>query len=258
MSKNIDYECQPASLTKIITLYCVIRYYNSNIEEMKKQIVKVSKKAAECKCGTHADLQYGDEISVYDLLYALMLPSGNDAAISLAEHIGSKILYSRIENREKSEDLNECYKEFIKLMNDTVNRLGLKHSHFENVHGMRKTENKTNISDLLSLTFHCLNFELFRKVTSTKKYTCTIKGRNRNRKKEYKNSHSLLGMNGFKYGKTGWVPDGNHGIHGNLWSVVERKGIELNVIVLGSVDQSMRFVDSRVIVDWCYSVLDCE
>lgn len=59
-------------------------------------------------------------------------------------------------------------------------------------------------------------------------------------------------------GKTGWVPDPVYGVHGNLWSIVDRNDRPLNVITLGSTNQNLRFVDTRVLVDWAYQCLGYE
>lgn len=194
-SKNIDYECQPASLTKIMTFYCILQFYSCNENQMKEDMVIVSKRAADCKNGTHANLQQNDILSVYDLLYAMMLPSGNDAAIALAEYVGCKMLNKSGMNDDYTDE--DAYKEFISTMNKTCKRLYLKSTYFGNVHGMRNNNNKTTVSDLLFLTFHCRSFKLFNQVTSTKKYQCKIKGKFRYKNVTYHNTHCFIGVNGY-------------------------------------------------------------
>lgn len=262
-------EVQPASLTKMMTLYTVIRAYNSDEDEMSNDYVKISKRSAECKNGTHAHLQYEDVLSVFDLLYAMMLPSGNDAAIALAEHVGQKML---IEKRYSNNDYNnnddvtelEGYNSFIRKMNKHAKRLNMRNTHYVNPHGMRNENNLSTASDLMRLGLHCQLFPLFNTIISTKKYiyyyiisyTCVIQGKSRCRSINWHNTHILIGTDGFLAGKTGWVPNPNGpGIHGNLWSIVERNRLTLSIITLGSTDQNMRFIDTRMLVDWAYSTL---
>lgn len=182
-------EVQPASLTKMMTLYTVIRAYNSDEDEMSNDYVKISKRSADCKNGTHAHLQYEDVLSVFDLLYAMMLPSGNDAAIALAEHVGQKML---MEKRYKSDINNiynnddddsgggdiyrkevtelEGYNAFIKKMNKHAKRLNMRNTHYVNPHGMRSENNLSTASDIMKLGLHCQLFPLFNTIISTKTY----------------------------------------------------------------------------------------
>lgn len=76
-----------ASLTKIMTCFVVIQIIRKIRLNAQRTYLQVSKNAATCG-GTSAKLRTGDVLSVWDLLHGLMLPSGNDAAITLAEHFG--------------------------------------------------------------------------------------------------------------------------------------------------------------------------
>ena len=86
---DIDARLQPASLTKIATALVVLRAVQRGLARLD-DLVRVSETAAACKAGTHAHLSSGELYSVRDMLYALMLPSGNDAAVALAEHFGAR------------------------------------------------------------------------------------------------------------------------------------------------------------------------
>lgn len=78
-------------MTKIMTTYVVLTLLKRLGLDEKKEIVEVSPMAAETQ-GTTAELAPGDQLSVWDMLHGLMLPSGNDAAMALAEHFGNKLL----------------------------------------------------------------------------------------------------------------------------------------------------------------------
>lgn len=217
---------------------------------MRNTYVTVSKNAADTKQGTHAALITNDILSIYDLLYCLMLPSGNDAGVALAEYVGCMLL-----SRKKSDSNNiDGYKKFIKYMNKTTKKFHLNNSHFMNCHGMKHDGNFTSSYDLLKLTLECQKYELFNRVTSTIKYECHIKNHDIERVITYENTHLLLGCDGYINGKTGWIPNCNgHSIHGNLWSVVDRYNRKLSIIVLGSINLDMRFEDTEKLINWIYS-----
>lgn len=148
-----------------MTLYCVLREYNFNDAELSNDYTSISHRAAECKNGTNAKLQYEDVLSIYDLLYGMMLPSGNDAAIALAEHVGKRIL--RRDGNQNPSDI-ESYNIFIDLMNKNAKKLHMKNTHFSNPHGMRNDNNLSTASDLMKLGLHCQLFPLFNTIVSTK------------------------------------------------------------------------------------------
>ena len=106
--KNEKEKRKMASTTKIMT--CIIVLENGNLND----IVEVSKKSAGTG-GSRLGLKTGDKITVKDLLYGLMLCSGNDAAVALAEHVGGSI------------------EDFSKLMNDKAAKLNLENTHFVTV-----------------------------------------------------------------------------------------------------------------------------
>ena len=107
-----------ASTTKIMTAMVVIQ--NTNLDN----IVEVSKKAAGTG-GSRLGLKTGDKISVKDLLYGLLLRSGNDAAVALAEYVGGDI------------------EGFAQLMNQNAEELNLNNTHFITPHGLDQQEHYT-------------------------------------------------------------------------------------------------------------------
>jgi D-alanyl-D-alanine carboxypeptidase len=114
----------PASLTKIVTAVVAIDASNP------KQVVKVRFDATELVDSTLMGLRVGDEVTLEDLLYGLMLPSGNDAALAIAEHVaGSKPA-------------------FVDMMNAKVQELGLVNSQFRNPHGLDEKGHYTSAYDI--------------------------------------------------------------------------------------------------------------
>ncbi len=166
LEKNADKKRYPASTTKIMT--CIVALENSKPEEL----VKVSKKACRLsdknsKMGLKPDEVY----PMIDLLYGLMLPSGNDAAIAIAEHVGGSV------------------DGFAKLMNAKAAELGMNGSHFLNPHGLHNADHYTTARDLSVLTAYALKNEQFAKIVSTKEYTAKSKA---GRKIALKNANRLL------------------------------------------------------------------
>ena len=108
--------------------------------------------------GTSAQLLQGDKYTVKELLYGLMLPSGNDAAIALAKWGGNV--------------LGGDTKEFITLMNKTAGEIGMKSSSFGNPHGLPHPQNGSTAEDLSILIGKCLEFDIFKEVVKCKKFKC--------------------------------------------------------------------------------------
>jgi D-alanyl-D-alanine carboxypeptidase len=142
----------------------------------------VSNEAANM-IGTSANLRFGQRIKIIDLLYGLMLPSGNDASLVLAEGFGSRI-YTLRKNKEKKvvktdeevqivhEYMEQPIKIFVKEMNKHVQRLHLKNTKFTNPHGLSDKGNRSTAHDIGILAFQCLKDPIFSKIVSTKKYDC--------------------------------------------------------------------------------------
>ena len=132
-----------ASTTKIMTAIIVIEKYDLN------KTVGISKKAAGIR-GSRLGLKNNDKITIRDLLYGLMLCSGNDAAVALAENVGGNI------------------QNFSDLMNEKAKELGLCNTHFESPHWLDSNEHYTTAYDLALLTNYALNNSTFINIVGTK------------------------------------------------------------------------------------------
>ncbi|MGN1311019.1 MAG: D-alanyl-D-alanine carboxypeptidase family protein [Clostridia bacterium] len=150
--KNENKEVPMASTTKIMTAIVMLE----NVENMEEKVI-VCKQAASIG-GSRLGLKTGDEITYNDLLYGLLLCSGNDAAIQIAVSIGGGV------------------EGFADMMNKKAKELGLEHSHFITPHGLDKDEHYTTAYELAVMADYALNIKEFAKVVSTKNYTVTING----------------------------------------------------------------------------------
>ncbi len=147
---NEDLKLPIASTTKIVTAITVINNFDVN------KIVTVPKNCANIE-GSSIYLREGEKISVLDLLYGLMLRSGNDCAETLA---------STLTTREN----------FIRLMNKTAKDLGATNTNLVNPHGLHDNEHYSTAKDLCLITKGALNNELFSKIVSTKRQNISNDG----------------------------------------------------------------------------------
>ncbi len=217
--KNINEVCPMASTTKIMTALLVIE--SSNLES----IVTISKKAASTG-GSRLGLKENDTIKVIDLLYGLMLPSGNDAAYALAEYVGG------------------TYDNFISMMNNKAKSLGLVNTNFESPHGLDSTNHHTTILELAKITDYALNNDVFRKIVNTKKYTVYIN----NSPKTISNTNELLGTQ-YVYGvKTGFTNKAGR----CLVSVANNNDLDIIIIVLGADSKKIRTSDSKKLLKYAF------
>lgn len=150
LERNADEKRYPASTTKIMT--CIIALEQSQWDEP----VKISKRACNLsERNSKMGLKPGETFPMIDLLYGLMLPSGNDAAIAIAEHLGGSI------------------DGFAKLMNEKAKSLGMTGTHFMNPHGLHHSEHYTTARDLAILTAYAFENDTFRTIVGTVEYKAT-------------------------------------------------------------------------------------
>lgn len=218
--KNENEKRKMASTTKIMTAIIVIENCNLN------DIVTVSSKAAGTG-GSRLGLHTNDKISIRDLLYGLMLCSGNDAAVALAEYVGGNLTG------------------FATLMNNKCNYLGLTSTHFVTPHGLDNEEHFTTAYELAIITDYALKNDTFCKFVSTKNYTVSINGNSKN----LSNTNELLGnLNGVYGVKTGFT----NGANRCLVTAIKRENMDLICIVLGADTKKDRTKDSVQLIEYAF------
>ena len=218
--KNENKKIKMASTTKIMTAIVVIE--KSNLDD----IVTISRKAAGTggsRLGLHAE----DKISVHDLLYGLLLCSGNDAAVALAEYVGGDVSH------------------FANLMNSKTSELGLTSTHFVTPHGLDNDDHYTTAYELALITNYALKNETFRNIVGTKNYNVSINGYSKN----LSNTNELLGNLDGVYGvKTGFT----NGANRCLVTSVKRNNMDLICIVLGADTKKDRTKDSCQLIEYAF------
>ena len=221
LGKNHNQRKKMASTTKIMTSLVVIE--NCNLSDT----VEISKKAGSTG-GSRLGIKTGDKITVNDLLYGLMLCSGNDAAVALAEHVAGSI------------------NNFSELMNNKALELGLTNTHFITPHGLDADEHYTTAYELAILSNNALKNETFAKIVGTKEYTITIN----NNVKTIRNTNELLGnLNGVYGIKTGFT----NGANRCLVTACKRGDMDIICVVLGADTKKFRSTDSIKLMEYAFS-----
>ena len=147
-SKNGDTRYYPASITKVMTALVAIKY--GNLEDQ----VKVTDEAVITESGaTLCGIKPGDTLTLEQLLYGLMLPSGNDAGAAIAVHMDGSI------------------EAFADRMNEEAKRLGAVDSHFVNPHGLHDEDHYTTAYDLYLIFNEAFKYPKFREIIEAKAYT---------------------------------------------------------------------------------------
>lgn len=219
--KNSSEICKMASTTKIMTSILILE--NCDLEAS----VTVSSYAANTY-GSRLGLHTNDVISVSDLLYGLMLCSGNDAAVCLAEFAGGSV------------------QGFADMMNIKAKELGLNSTSFATPHGLDNENHFTTAYDFAILTDYALNNPLFLQIVGTKYYTVSINGVS----KSIHNTNELLGVIPSVYGvKTGYTSEAGR----CLISAAKQDNLDIVVVVFGSDTKNIRTQDSISLINYAFS-----
>lgn len=198
--KDANVPREVASLTKIMTCFLAIQLLPTFSSLSLDSIVVVSERAGKM-AGTRAGLEPGDRLKVKDLLYALMLPSGNDAAMCAAEFFGFHLAI-----RSGADPTVRLDRYFVREMNELAAELRLNKTFFRNPHGMSTVKNLSTARDISTLAAVAMRNVCFRSIVSTQRYNCLITDLNGDlRGKGWENTNKLLGRGyeGVKTGTTG-------------------------------------------------------
>lgn len=204
---NSEEPLRIASITKIMTAIVAIEQ-----GDLKDQ-VEASENAVGVE-GSSIYLRPGETLSLEDLLYGLMLRSGNDAAVAIAEHIGGSV------------------EGFVYLMNQKAEELGMEQTVFSNPHGLdTHEEHYSTAKDMAVLTAYALKNETFATIVATKKWTAPLEGEKWDR--VWYNKNRLLAKYEYADGvKTGYTKRANR----TLVSSATKDGHQLVAVTLNDGD----------------------
>ena len=228
--KNSKEARYPASITKIMTTMLALE--NSELNEM----VTFSDEAIDNTEGSGIARDYGEQMTMEDCLYAIMLESANECAYAVAEHISGSI------------------EAFADLMNAKAKELGCVNTNFVNPHGLHDDNHYTCCYDMALIAKAAYENETFRIITSTK--ARMIPPTNKHAEETPLQNHNKLLQNKkkgnyvYEYctgGKTGYTTNAN----ATLVTFAEKDGMALVCVVMNT-DGVSEWTDSRALFDYCF------
>src|SRR5579862_1242507 len=230
---NEHEKMQPASLAKIMTFYLTLEALHQNRISLDTQ-VNISETAWRLSLNDSVSrmfLQVGQKVAVHDLLYGLMVSSGNDAAVALAEYLGGS---------------GEA---FAQQMNDKAKQIGLTETHFTNPDGLPAPDEYTTAADMVKLGRDLqTRFPDSIDYTSAKDYTwVTVGPQGRSEKITQRNFDTLLFYDSHADGiKTGHVDEAGYHLVGSGHD----GDMRLLSAVMGTVSMEKRRVETKQLFDW--------
>ena len=245
---NGDKPLDFASTTKVMTAYLVLRAAKDD-DSILDEIVTFSNRADQT-VGSTSGIMVGERLPVRELLYGLLLPSGNDASVALAEHFGARFA-ERFKAKPLTEADHDSVTLFVAAMNAAANSLEMKSTKFENPHGLTAVGHKSTAADLAKLAWHAYQLPHFADYVGTRQRGCTVhsaSGYERN--VVWKNTNRLLRTEGYLGIKTGTTSAAG----ACLISLAERDGRKILLVTLGSASSTARYTDSRNLFRWLWEV----
>lgn len=234
--KNADTQNYPASITKIMTTLLALEYCDL------KEVVTFSDDAINLNQGntSHIARDYGEQMTMEECLYAVMLESANECAYAVAEHVGQK--------------LGGDYRTFIDLMNERAKKLGCANTHFNNSNGLPDKEHWTSAEDMALISAEAFKNETFQKIVSTRSYR--IPPTNKHSGITPLNNHHAMISNYktakylYQYckgGKTGYTDAAKH----TLVTFAEKDGMALVCVVMRS-NKELQYEETTKLFEYCF------
>lgn len=236
-----------ASTTKLMTAWLVGRFLRTHPAAID-ELITFSKRADET-IGSTAGVRVGEQVRVGDLLYGLLLPSGNDASVALAEHFGSRLVTAQ----NASDAAPEPHDAFVACMNEAAKEIGLDQTSFRNPHGLTAPGHAASARDLVRLGQQVLADPLLSQVVSTGRYRCEVTAaEGGQREVVWTNTNRLLGVEAYDGLKTGTTTAAG----ACLVASGSRNDRRLIVVVLGSSGSAARYADARNLFRWAWQNLE--
>ena len=230
--ENSNIQNYPASVTKILT--AILTLENCELTDT----VTVSKNAISNIPSGYviAPLFVGEQMSVEDLLYALMLKSANDAAYVLAEHVGGTV------------------EGFSEMMNKKAEELGCKNSHFVNPNGIHNSNHYTTAYDMYLIARYAMKNEEFVKIVSTYQHALSATNKYSKNDRIMKNTNAFVNpssryydenVKGIKTGTT--LQAGNC-----LITSTSKNGFDVITVILGAKTSESKFSETKKMMNYAF------
>lgn len=220
--KNARQRMYPASITKIMTALVALEHGDLRDE------VTIPREAAGVE-GSSMYLAAGETYTLEELLYGLMLVSGNDAAVAIAHHIAGGVA------------------EFARLMNETARRLGAASTHFTNPHGLPDADHYTTAHDMALITRRALEIPAFRRIVATAEVE--LPWRPGRAARRFVSGNWMLGQGGIDGVKTGFTQAARH----TYVASASRDGRRLIAVVLATDPKPQKWADAWELLEYGYS-----
>lgn len=251
----IDEPRKSASITKAMCAYTILQLATENPGVLNENVT--FSELADKTAGSTADVNAGESVKLGDLLYALLLPSGNDAGNAIAEHLNARLdppddimLEKGLSNPRLVTRVN-----FIAEMNRNARKLKMKDTFYRSSFGDGGTREQmtTTVRDLCTFTFHAMKDPEFRKIVGTRKYEAAISQVNGEKRiAVWESSNSLLELDlGYNGIKTGTTRSAGYCLLANG----KRGAKELTVVVLDSDSLAARYAEARNLFRWGWTYL---
>lgn len=223
-SRNANARLPMASTTKIMTAVVAL--------ESLKLDAKVTISAnVPATIGSSLGLQKGQVLTVEQLMYALLVPSANDAAVALAEAAAGST------------------QAFVKKMNEKAKSLGLSNTHFVNPSGLNAANHFSSAKDLATLAQYAMRDPVFRGIVRTREFTIPMPGQDSPHK--FENHNLLLNWQAWVTGvKTGSTPYARN----CLVASGTRDGVSVISVLLGAVEDEIRWKESKALLTFGFSL----
>ncbi len=229
LGHEADAVRSPASIVKVMTALVVLDEAAAEPARLD-EIVTVSTRAGT-ETGSSAGLRPGDRMTMRDLLYGLLLPSGNDAAVAIAEHVGGRQRAS-----------GDALERFVEAMNDRAKASGLVRTTYGNPHGLTVEGKGSTARETAVLAAAAMKNPVFREIVATRQRSAMVDNvAGYRREVVWTNTNRLLGIEGYAGIKTGTTQAAGC----CLAAYADRGGRGLIVVVLGAPSTESRYVDAR-------------
>lgn len=236
-SKNADQKRYPASTTKIMTALLTLENVSNLDETVTSEAVDFENVTAD---SSNAGILLGEQVTVRDLLYALMLPSANEAAYMLARHVGGS------------------WEQFVDMMNDRAAELGCTGTHFCNPCGLHEEDHYTTAHDLYLIAKEAMKDVTFRDIVSTVQHRMAKTNLHEERIIYTTNQLIFSSFQPWSYANCLGIKTGHTSQAGNCFvGYAEYGDAKLFSVVLGCSDSSKEypsvaasFTDTKKLCQW--------
>jgi D-alanyl-D-alanine carboxypeptidase (penicillin-binding protein 5/6) len=243
---NEDNPLDMASTTKMMTAMVVLRIARKDPAALDETVVFSER--ADRTSGSTSGVKAGERLPVRELLYGLLLPSGNDAAVAFGEHFGGRLAPPPAPDADSEPaGKDDPLARFVAEMNRVASELGLSQTHFDNPHGLTAPGHRSSARDLARLARLALAEPVFADRVSTPRHgAIVVDAEGHRRNVVWTNTNRLLDTEGYDGVKTGTTSAA-----GNcLVASGRRGGDHLIVVVLGSGTTEGRYADARNLFRW--------